>query len=110
MLYQLNYGRTLVGLTGFEPATLCSQSRCATKLRYSPTIPPRDAGVPGPPASRASNSIFAQPPERYPRCSDMSACLSALSAAPRWLIAFFSARESSAIVLPGVACGKKSGS
>ena len=27
----------LVGETGFEPATLCSQSRCATRLRYSPT-------------------------------------------------------------------------
>ena len=25
-----------VGLTGFEPATSCSQSRRATKLRYSP--------------------------------------------------------------------------
>ncbi len=38
MLYQLNYGRKMVGLTGFEPATLCSQSRCATKLRYSPNL------------------------------------------------------------------------
>jgi hypothetical protein len=27
----------MVGETGFEPATLCSQSRCATRLRYSPT-------------------------------------------------------------------------
>ncbi len=25
----------MVGETGFEPATLCSQSRCATRLRYS---------------------------------------------------------------------------
>ncbi len=24
-------------MTGFEPATLCSQSRCATKLRYIPS-------------------------------------------------------------------------
>ncbi len=37
MLYQLNYGRILVGPAGFEPATPCSQSRCATKLRYGPT-------------------------------------------------------------------------
>ena len=29
-------GMLLVGLAGFEPATPCSQSRCATKLRYSP--------------------------------------------------------------------------
>ena len=26
----------MVGETGFEPATLCSRSRCATRLRYSP--------------------------------------------------------------------------
>ncbi len=26
----------LVGAAGFEPATLCSQSRCATRLRYTP--------------------------------------------------------------------------
>ena len=29
--------RDMVGATGFEPATPCSQSRCATKLRYAPT-------------------------------------------------------------------------
>ena len=27
----------MVGAAGFEPATLCSQGRCATKLRYAPT-------------------------------------------------------------------------
>jgi hypothetical protein len=26
-----------VGLAGFEPTTPCSQSRCATKLRHSPS-------------------------------------------------------------------------
>ena len=26
----------MVGETGFEPATLCSQSKCATGLRHSP--------------------------------------------------------------------------
>ena len=26
----------LVGVAGFEPATLCSQSRCATWLRHTP--------------------------------------------------------------------------
>ena len=30
--------RVVVGAAGFEPATLCSQSRCATGLRYAPTI------------------------------------------------------------------------
>src|ERR1700682_2927866 len=31
-------GKRLVGEAGFEPATPCSQSRCATGLRYSPTF------------------------------------------------------------------------
>ena len=48
MLYQLNYGRTLVGPAGFEPTTLCSQSRCATKLRYGPTMPRHHSVPPGP--------------------------------------------------------------
>ena len=26
----------MVGVVGFEPTTLCSQSRCATRLRYTP--------------------------------------------------------------------------
>ncbi len=34
-------GRIVVGETGFEPATSCSQSRRATGLRYSPTTDPR---------------------------------------------------------------------
>ena len=34
-LYQLSYSR-MVGAAGFEPTTLCSQSRCATRLRYAP--------------------------------------------------------------------------
>ena len=44
---QLSYGRPsrpiqpwfrLVGAEGFEPPTLCSQSRCATRLRHAPTF------------------------------------------------------------------------
>ena len=30
--------RILVGATGFEPATPCAQGRCATRLRYAPTV------------------------------------------------------------------------
>lgn len=26
----------MVGVAGFEPATTCSQSKCATRLRYTP--------------------------------------------------------------------------
>src|SRR5206468_5622033 len=29
----------LVGATGFEPATTCTPSRCATRLRYAPKFP-----------------------------------------------------------------------
>ena len=29
---------TGVGMAGLEPATPCSQSRCATKLRYIPGV------------------------------------------------------------------------
>jgi hypothetical protein len=32
----------LVGAAGFEPATPCSQSRCATRLRYAPNARYRD--------------------------------------------------------------------
>ena len=33
----LNYTRiNMVGATGFEPATPCSQGRCSTKLSYTP--------------------------------------------------------------------------
>ena len=28
----------MVGETGFEPATPCTQNKCATKLRHSPTL------------------------------------------------------------------------
>ena len=29
----------MVGAEGFEPPTLWSQTRCATRLRYAPTFP-----------------------------------------------------------------------
>ncbi len=46
VLYQLSYthhraqGHELrdVGVRGFEPPTPCSQSRCATRLRYTPIV------------------------------------------------------------------------
>ncbi len=30
--------RRVVGAAGFEPATPCAQGRCATRLRYAPTL------------------------------------------------------------------------
>ena len=35
---QLSYERKMVGVAGFEPAALWSQTRCATKLRYTPSL------------------------------------------------------------------------
>jgi hypothetical protein len=32
--------RSMVGVAGFEPAAPCSQSRCATGLRHTPTLEP----------------------------------------------------------------------
>ena len=34
---RLNSGE-LVGAIGFEPTTPCAQGRCATRLRYAPTL------------------------------------------------------------------------
>jgi hypothetical protein len=44
---------SMVGAEGFEPPTLCSQSRCATRLRYAPISPilPRRAQKPNRPSS-----------------------------------------------------------
>ena len=34
--FEANSLNHMVGAAGFELATLCSQSRCATRLRYAP--------------------------------------------------------------------------
>jgi hypothetical protein len=44
----------VVGATGFEPATLCSQSRCATRLRHAPRLSVR---VPVSPPLRKACSL-----------------------------------------------------
>ncbi len=33
-----NFLKRLVGAARFEPATPCAQGRCATRLRYAPTL------------------------------------------------------------------------
>src|SRR5262249_9707206 len=61
-----HHGRTLrgwremVGATGFEPATSCSRSRRATKLRYAP-IPPARAPSSGPAPTRPLASPVRSP-------------------------------------------------
>ena len=42
-------GKELVGVKGFEPSTHCSQSSCATRLRYTPNVVILPAGVMAPP-------------------------------------------------------------
>ena len=46
--------RTHVGTAGFEPATPCSQSRCAAKLRHVPLLPPQPYSPP--PSGRTTRS------------------------------------------------------
>ena len=73
----------LVGAEGFEPPTLCSQSRCATRLRYAPTdpsyqligsqtsarLPTIPATATGAwPAGRLQSQYPAEPPTRGYRC------------------------------------------
>ena len=50
----------MVGLRGFEPPTPCSRSRCATRLRYSPTVPRQiaEAKVFGNPSNRTVQSTM----------------------------------------------------
>ena len=38
--------KKVVGARGFEPPTPCSQSRCATRLRYTPTNVPSTGDAP----------------------------------------------------------------
>lgn len=39
-----------VGMVGFEPTTSCTQSTCATKLRHTPLLRPRQVSIPNPSA------------------------------------------------------------
>ena len=36
----------MVGARGFEPPTPCAQGRCATRLRYTPTLNPKAGSLP----------------------------------------------------------------
>ena len=51
-------GLRLVGATGFEPATTCTPSKCATRLRYAPKTAGFRRGALCTPDFRPSNSIF----------------------------------------------------
>ncbi len=63
----------LVGAEGFEPPTLCSQSRCATRLRHAPNHrpprvrrsrhPSRSAQSAQTPGARAAGQNKAAPPQ-----------------------------------------------
>jgi site-specific recombinase XerD len=58
----------VVGTAGFEPATPCSQSRCATKLRHVPSIMPLTCGY-------ATLRLGGRQAQRSLRiCFDLRAC------------------------------------
>ena len=59
----LNYARIVVGATGFEPATSCSQSKRATKLRHAPCMQPAHySTVQGAPCKEQKAQILARVP------------------------------------------------
>lgn len=54
----------MVGATGFEPATLCSQSRCATRLRYTPPFRKEGENRKEPGSASEFIDLFGQVKER----------------------------------------------
>ena len=53
----------MVGAERFELPTLCSQSRCATRLRYAPTLV-----IIAPEVLKSEVSL------KYPKCSTRTCC------------------------------------
>src|ERR1044072_5168911 len=57
---QVSNTAKMVGAAGFEPATLCSQSRCATRLRHAPLpMPPTRVFPAEGPGGRGANHTRA---------------------------------------------------
>ena len=52
---QLGAEKEMVGATGFEPATSCSQSKCSTRLSYAPTSAAMITGTAGSATKFAGN-------------------------------------------------------
>ena len=65
-----NQALQMVGATGFEPATTCTPSKCATRLRYAPKNSLRRRGVLCPPDSQWSSKHFVRltPCRHHRRC------------------------------------------
>lgn len=59
----------MVGAEGFEPPTLCSQSRCATRLRYAPTFLVYRIGSLMA-SERAKQPMWIDPEQRMHRASE----------------------------------------
>jgi hypothetical protein len=61
----------MVGTAGLEPATPCSQGKCATRLRYVPTLVISGSKYPSPPVFYRILPDFSNPTDnpmtaRYP--------------------------------------------
>ena len=108
----------LVGVRGFEPPTPSSRTRCATRLRYTPTWAARDAGrlwcqpYNGPPyrGQGAATTLIPPSPDRRRHGSDsatkrISPCALATSSRADFLPSFLRAS-----ILPAMSAGSLTGS
>ncbi len=106
MLYQLNYRREY----GRADRIRTCDPLLPKQMRYQAALRPDLVPTP---YLDCSGSDQGERQYSVPRAlcyNPPSISLSALSAAPRWLMTFFSAIDNSAIVQPGVAAGRNSGS
>ncbi len=70
---QMSYGRRtlLVGVEGFEPPTPCSQSRCATRLRYTPGVEPKMKPTPQKFSKISLIMLIEKLIEKFPRLTSI---------------------------------------
>lgn len=78
----------MVGVQGFEPWTPCSQSRCATRLRYTPTEPLfyTESGIAGKSCKiRAMTAYFSNKFEKQIQVALSIALLAFCLLGTRWI-------------------------
>ncbi len=113
----------MVGVRGFEPPTLGSQSRCATRLRYTPSAPllapraqphhPRDrlgpTTEPASPASTANTTPrdgpFTSSTGAFSRTTPVSYAWADLALTVPWLVGVALWAPSWTVFLPGIIIG-----
>src|SRR5262249_7364453 len=73
----------LIGATGFEPATPCAQGRCATRLRYAPTLKTQESYRLSPNLSDASHFTSRPAIDHSFRPANLTICC-LMSRSPGW--------------------------